>query len=531
MNRTWLVLLCQLYSLLVLVGVSVVSQPPRFLPTLVLLVLVLAITIRPLPSRFNLTIYMAVILVTPLVLALPLESRLTWPDPVIHLSAIAAISPVFYLIDHSLKENTLQTRLEMKPKPGIFVSGTFISLVVMSLIIMFVAVVIGNRVLLYTGTAFILYLAGIMLRIILTIHRSPLSAETAIIRIIAGNSGDMSLEITNKASARIHCQFGTPEDWLKIVPLAAVLKKGRIKLSLNYTPPLAGNSRPQLQAIAKDLRGLLQIYQVLEPLVFEIIPKARYAEWLARKYLQQTGSGAAGIGTPSAQTPVKATGGIEYQESRDYQPGDALKDIDWKHTLRLNQLIVKNYSNDEDSAAIIAVNLSVANDEEADNLAYNLVTAALTLARESVPAALAAYDHRGVLLTTSVNDPDETLKQSLSLLKDITRVESIARYLELADVVAIRRNIAQLKQLNTGPAERLLNILNFEYHSIEENTRSHPATMALTAAAKQVAAPATILLISQLNHDAEAIRVITEKLTRRFFNTIEVAPPVTAIPR
>ena len=531
MNRTWLVILCQIYALLVLLGVSIASTPPLFIPTLVLAMLLLATTIRPLPSRFNVTLYAAIILITPLVLALPLESRSAFPIPAIQFSAVAVILPVLYLIDHSLKQNTLQTRLEMKKKPGIYISNTSISLVVLSLIVMFISLVTGNRVLLYTGTTLLLYLAGITLNIILTIHRTPLSTDTTTVRIIAGNSSDMSTEITNSASARIHCQFGTPESWLKIVPLAAILKKGKFRLDLNYTPPLAGNSRPQIHVIAKDLRGFVQICQVLEPLVFEIIPRARYAEWLAQKYLLQAGATGTGVGTIAQETQIALAGGIEYRESRDYQPGDQMKDIDWKHTLRLNQLIVKEYTPDDDSSAIIAVNLSVGNDEEADTLAYNLVTAALTLARDNIPAALTAYNHEGVILTTGVNEPDETLKHALSLIKDITRVESIPRYLDLADVATIKRNISQLKQLNTGPAQQLLSILSFEYHSIEESTRNHPATLALSGTAKHVPAPATILLVSQLNHDAEAIKVITDKLTRRFFNTIPVVSPAKAIRR
>jgi hypothetical protein len=208
-----------------------------------------------------------------------------------------------------------------------------------------------------------------------------------------------------------------------------------------------------------------------------------------------------------------------------------MKDIDWKHSLRLNQLIVKDYSPDEDTAVIIAVNLSVGDEEEADTLAYNLITATLTLARDNVPSALAAYDHRDVVLSTGVNEPDETLRYTLSLIKDINRVKTIPRHLELADVGLIRHNIAQLQQLDTSPARRLLEIMNFEFHSIEENTRSHPATLALADTAKHVTSPGTILLISQLNHDAEAIKIITGKLTKRAFRTIPVAAPLKAIPR
>lgn len=532
MNRTLLVTLCQLYTLLLLLGTSVISEPPRFLPTLVLLVLILATTMKPLPPRLDLVIYTSAILITPLVLAQPLESRLDAPEIVIHLTSVAVVLPVLYLLDLSLRQNTLNTRLEIEKKPGLYLSGTLISIVIPPMVAMFLAVVIGNRALLYTGSTFLIYLGGVVLYVILTIHRSPLSAPTTSVRIIAGNSGDMFLDISNDASTPIHCQFGTPEPWLEIVPLAAILRKGCIRLDLSYTPPLAGNSRPQLYVITKDLRGLVQICQVLEPLVFEIIPRARYAEWLARKYLQQAGGGASGAGTvPRQETAFVLPGGIEYRESRDYRPGDSMKDIDWKHSLRLNQLIVKDYSPDEDTAVIIAVNLSVGDEEEADNLAYSLVTAALTLARNNIPSALAAYDHQDVVLSTGVNEPSDTLRHTLSLIKDINHVKSIPRYLELADVGLIRRNITQLQQLSASPARQLLEILNFEFHSIEENTRNHPATLALSDTVKHVASPGTILLISQLNHDAEAIKVITSKLTKRAFKTVPVASPLKTIPR
>jgi hypothetical protein len=532
MNRTLPLTLCQLYVLLLLLGTSVISEPPRFLPTLVLLVLVLATTLKPLPPRLEIVICTAVILMTPMALTLPLENRLVIPETGIHLISVATILPVLYLLDRSLRQHTLNTRLEIKKKPGLYLSGTLISLAIPPIVAMFLAVVIGNRTLLFTGVAFLIFLGSTTLYVILTIHRSPLSAPTTSVRIIAGNSGDMSLGITNNASTPIHCQFGTPEPWLEIMPLAAILKKGRIRLNLSYTPPLAGNSRPQLYLIVKDLRGLVQIYQVLEPLVFEIIPRARYAEWLARKYLQRAGGGAGGAGmVPREETASALTRGIEYLESRDYQPGDSMKDIDWKHSLRLNQLIVKDYSPDEDMAIIIAVNLSVGNEEEADNLAYNLVTAALTLARDNIPSALAAYDHRDVVLSTEVNEPNETLRHTLSLIKDINHVKSIPRHLELADIGLIRRNIAQLQQLSTNPARRLLEIMNFEFHSIEESTRNHPATLAISNTAKHVTSSGTILLISQLNHDAEAIKIITSKLTKRAFKTVPVAAPLKVIPR
>ena len=507
------------------------SGIPRFLSPLVLLLILLTFTIRQLHPRYNVAIHAAVIFLTPLFLAPALENVISLQPVAIHITAVVMIIPTFFLLDNSLRQNTLLTRLPVKKKEGIYFSGTFASLLMLTGIIIFISFVVNNRVLLYTGIAFMLYMISVVFGIVFTIRRSPLTAITATGRVIAGTSGDMIADLTNQASARIHCQFGSHEPWLNVAPLAAILEKGRVKLNINYTPPLAGNSRPQIQSITKDLRGFIQIYQTLEPIELRIIPRAKYAEWLARKYLERSGAGMSSAALMKLQTIIKPRGGTEYQESRDYTPGDQLKDIDWKHTLRLRQLIVKNYTNDEEPATIIAVNLVVADAEEADILSFKLITAVLTLVRENIPIALAAYNHREVVLCTNITEPDAVLKQALSLLREITLEKTVKRHLEIADITDIKRNINQLKKADSEPAQRLLSILDFKYRSIEEFTNNHPANIALSNTTKQVPAPATILIISQLNHDAEVISVISDKLSRRRFTTVAVEVPAAAIPR
>jgi hypothetical protein len=110
-------------------------------------------------------------------------------------------------------------------------------------------------------------------------------------------------------------------------------------------------------------------------------------------------------------------------------------------------------------------------------------------------------------------------------------VKKVDRHLEVADITDIKRNIGQLKKVRSEPAQRLLSIFDFKYRSIEEFTKSHPANIALSSTIKQVPAPATILLVSQLNHDAEVIKVISDKLSKRRYNTVPVEVPVKAIPR
>jgi septal ring factor EnvC (AmiA/AmiB activator) len=136
-----------------------------------------------------------------------------------------------------------------------------------------------------------------------------------------------------------------------------------------------------------------------------------------------------------------------------------------------------------------------------------------------------------VVLRTGVSEPDEILKQALLLLGEITKIKTVERHTEIADINDIKRNINQLKSAKSEPARRLLTILDFKYRSIEEFVRNHPATAALLSTTKQILAPATILFISQLNHDAEAIRVISDKLARIKFTTVMVEMPARVIPQ
>jgi uncharacterized protein (DUF58 family) len=476
-------------------------------------------------------IYAGVIFLTPLVLAPPLYRMTTLPSLAVQIITVALVLPAIYLFDYNLRQNTREIRPFMKKKTGRYVTYTFFSLLIMALTTMLLSLIINNPALLLTGITFILYLLGVMIAIFRAIPRQPFTATGKTARVIAGTTGSISLHITNQASVMMYSNFQPSETWAKINPTDVIVNREKTRLDLSYRPPLAGHSHLQLEVSSVDSRGFLQINQLLEPLQLQVIPRARYAEWLARKYMEHSGTGTMTAATIPAQAIIMPERGIDYWESRTYQPGDQLKDIDWKHTLKLSQLIVKEYIDADEQAAIIAVNLSVTDAEEADKLAFNLITAALTLARENIPTAFAVYNHRNVILSTTIIESSEIVRQALSLFRKITQVKLTDRHLEPTDIARIRRNINQLKKVESEPARRLLSILDFEHRSIEEVARSHPATIALSATTRQVASPAMILLVSQLNHDAEAIRVTTEKLARRRFTTIPVDASIRSIPR
>ncbi len=522
LSKSSIRLLCQIYLLFVLLAANTLSSLPYSPLALILLLAMLFITFRPLQPRLNIVITVAAIFLLPLVLE-PLMHYLTYTvllsPTTVQLIAVIAILPVIYLLDYNLRQNAQ----DMTPAPkvkGKHITNILRALFVSTLCILLVSLILNNRILLFTNLTLVLYLLVILIRVRRAIPRLPVDFPTIGKRVIAGTTADISLYATSKASIRLHCLFSPVDSWVEITRQRFTLNRAKIELNLTVTPPLAGPSHPQLQVSVMDPWGFIQVNQVIEPVELHVIPRARYAEWLATRFLEQIGAG----GTVAATMPPEAVlvpkRGIEYFDSRSYQPGDLLRDIDWKHTLKLNQLIVKEYIEAGEQAAIIAVNLSVTDAEEADKLAFNVITTALTLARETIPTALTVYNHEKVILTTSVIDPREILKQTLLVVKDITSVEFAHRFLQPLDISKLRRNITLLKQVTSQSAERLLSMLHFEYEAIEEAAKNHPATLALSQATEHVPLPAIIVLVSQLNHDAEALMVTTEKLSKRGFTTI-----------
>jgi len=525
MNKFPLKSLCQISVLFLLLAAIVLSALPYSVLALLLLMVMLFNTWRPLPPRINMVITVMAVFLLPLVLAPTLQylayAALLSLTTVQILTALTSL-PVIYLLDYHLRQNAESTKAFVKNRrQGRFTTYTYVALFVSTLVMLLVSFILTNSTLLFTSIIFALYLLGMLIVVLLTIPRLPIDVSTIRKRAIAGSTVNVSLHASTRALIRVHCLIRPVDPWVKIAPHRFDLSRTRTELSLTITPPLAGPSHPQLQVSVIDSRGLIQVNQLIEPVRVHVIPRAKYARWLAMKYLEQTRGGISTISAPTKAIPIPKRG-VEYSDSRSYQPGDQLKDIDWKHTLKLSQIIIKEYIEAGQQAAIIAANLSVSDAEEADKLAFNLITTALTLAHETIPTALAVYDHQRVVLTTAVTDPRDILKQTLSLVKDITSAEFTHRYLQLPNIGKLRQNIAQLRQLTSEPAQRLLGILDFEYRAIEKAAKNHPAYLALSSAAKYAPAPGIIIVVSQLNHDAEALLVTTEKLSKQQFTTLPI---------
>jgi uncharacterized protein (DUF58 family) len=485
----------------------------HFFVALILLILQIYSLYKPLRSKLNLPLVISTIILLPLTLEASAGK----------LFSIFLTVPAILLLDQSLKSNAL-TQPFSYSKTGRKPSKILKTLTTTLFALLIVSIVLLSQTLMLTCIVLMGYLITILAYITYKIPKNPLEGSKKLSRVVVGDTVEVSVPLKIRAKMPSHMLLEASHPWIRLNPSSIMLEAGEEKeINLAITPPLAGPSEPQIFALAIDPWGLTQTSQILEPVELHIIPRAKYAEWLARKYLEQTAPGtAAGAAVPPSRAVRAAKIGVEYYGSRPYQPGDSLKNVDWKHTFKLQELIVKEFVGAHGQPAIIAANLTAKDPEEADDLAYNFVTSALTLAKEAVPTALAVYNHKEVIASTHPINPREALKRAMKLTRNIKVMEYSEKFLQPPDMRRLRRTISQLKQAKIEQAQKLVEILKLEYAAIQKTAGDHPASLALTKTAENAQSPAFISVVSPWNHDAEALTVTLERLESKGYNTIIV---------
>src|SRR5712691_4550186 len=249
-----------------------------------------------------------------------------------------------------------------------------------------------------------------------------------------------------------------------------------------------------------------------------------YAAHLARAYLQQTAGGKDALAAlPQMQ---EATGtaqrGLDYYGARRYEPGDPLRDVFWKHTLKLRQLVVKERRSPQGEAVILAVNVWASTADDLDQTAYRTVVGALTLAREDVPMVFAAYTDEAIVSVTPVLSPRQAVLHALHLVGAMRQVARPTRVLQAAQLARLRRRVERLLASIISPAARLARVLQFEYRAHVTRAQQHPGYQAVLKASGYLFSPAALLVTSSGPDDPEAIELALEHLRIRGVHALTV---------
>jgi uncharacterized protein (DUF58 family) len=424
--------------------------------------------------------------------------------------------PVLLLVNNGLEQvaPTLtyhETRQVRRP------TATGITLVAILMAVLLVSLLLGSLSLLLASIALLIYFGLVGVVIVRRLPAKPVEDTRVQQRMVAGTEEHLSIKLKAHTGVGGLLFVKSPYEWLRVRPKILSFKERELVIGASLSPTLSGPSLIRLEAYATDRWGLTQVKFTLEPIELYVIPRARYAVWLANKYLAETRVGALPlISNVSAIRPVYGLRrGVEYYGSQLYQPGDSLKNIDWKHSIKYNELITKEFTEFHGQSAVILLNLAVSNAEEADELAYKAVVAAISLAAENIPAALAAYDHTGVKLTTAVLQPQELVLKSLQVVREIVTVENRMRYLNPPDVTRLVANISRMRSVESKASSVMVQLLQMEYKNLASGAGQNPATRALTEVFARVDPQANIIIISHRNHDAEAIAFNTFRLARQ----------------
>lgn len=424
--------------------------------------------------------------------------------------------PVLFLVNDRLEETaellTVQeTRYARRP------TNICMTLLLIAIVVLCVSLLMGSLSLVLASVTVIIYFVIIGIIILRRLPLKPVVETQVQHRMVAGTEDHLNIKLTNKTRAGGLLFLESPYEWLKVNPNVLSLKQHQLTIKVSLSPTLAGPSIIKVKGKAIDHWGLVQINFELEPINLYVIPRARYAAWLARRYLAETKAGALPIITNiEAMKPLYGLRrGVEYYGSQLYQPGDNLKNIDWKHSAKYNELISKEFSEFQGQSAVILINLAVSNAEEADKLAYNIIVTAISLAQENIPAALAVYNHEGVTLTTATLQPRQLLTHSLRIAQEMVTFINPIKYLKPPNITKLRGNISRLRSTNGKAVEVLSQLLQLEYKNLDKAARLNPATKALTEAFNKVDKQSNIVIISNRNHDAEALAFNTFNFTRK----------------
>ena len=490
----------RIYIAACLIAAAVLSPPAlAFVPTL-LAVAYLFFWWRPFHPAANLIADYFALFAIPVLLSQAVPGQLAW------LFGL----PVLAILTRDLETAAEATSPQPSARQRV-PTRAGIGLPLIAFVAILTSLAFGSLVLLLTSLEAAIFLAALFAMVLRKMPRKPLE-ETAIDeRVVAGSKAEVSVALTPKTDAGGAVFLESPYSWMKIRPELLSLREKSLSFILTLTPPLSGPSGLTVTGYAIDRWGLTQTQFAMEPVRLHVIPRAQYAAWLAKRYLAEARAGTLPLlsTVASVRTLYGLRTGIEYYGSQLYQPGDSLKNIDWKHSIKYNKLISKEFAELRGQPAILLVNLAAGDAEEADKQSHDIVMAALSLAREQIPTTLAAYDGEAVRLVTSALQPQVLVARALDITGEVKIIGKPTRYLQPADIVRLRANIRRLQSVESDPAQALARLLQLEYQSLKTAAVGHPAAKALLAAFEKTGDQASVVVVSRLNHDAEAVMFST----------------------
>jgi hypothetical protein len=328
--------------------------------------------------------------------------------------------------------------------------------------------------------------------------------------------------VASRDGSRVHVLLGSAAGDAVLTPERFRLESSGVMLTVEVTPSLGGPTVIRVVSVVSDGWGLLCVRQELTVLHIDVIPRARVARRAARLFLEGRGNVrglSASVLSRAVRRFLASGGGVEYLSSRLYAPGDTVRDVDWKHTAKLQKLTVKTYADESNPVGLMAVNLVVSDAEEADRLVYELISAALTVAQMSLKCVIASYDDGVVHVLSAPLDGKDLVKQALAAGRGLVFGSRWSRVLKVVGLHDVARARARLQDVRSNAGVRLREVLGLEEQAVRHLVGAHPAGSLLETGQRRFS-PGWCVAISNMSHDAEAVVTGIREMERRGVRTL-----------
>ncbi len=503
-NSKTLALMLRIYVIGAL-GVSALLTPlPLTLAPCVLIVLHLGLIWRS-PLKFALiinsfTFYAIALMIIPLV------------GPYV---ACLPPLPVLLLINKSLRQ-TAELNVRSYTLHRIYPTRTLVVLAKTNLGVFALGMILNNIAVIITCSVLVIYIGILALLAFKNISVQPIVTDQSLLRIIAGSRIDRTI--------KIKCDINGGMLFLESLYPGITLERTRIPLTIGemsikvtIMAALSGPHSIKFLACVTDHLGLIQNTFYLQPISLHIIPRAKYAAWFANKYIRETKPGMLPLtsNVNSLKSPLGPKTGVEYYGSRPHQPGDSLRSVDWRHSVRYQQLVTKEFHELLGRPTALLVDMGAKDAEEVDKLAHKIVTTSFSLAYEGITAVIAAYDRNAVKLVTGILDPKAMVSESIRLVKDIATEKTLSRFLAYADIGIIKADIRRLSSKNSPQTRALGQLLAYEHSNLVKNSAVHPASQALWRALGRLGVQSNVVSISGSGGNTQALAIQLSTLASR----------------
>ncbi|HAS27911.1 MAG TPA: hypothetical protein DCR59_01760, partial [Dehalococcoidia bacterium] len=170
--------------------------------------------------------------------------------------------------------NALKTyRPHTKRRP----TTLYMVLSIITLSVLAISLLLFNLALVIACSVIAIYLICLTIIILKRSPGCPVKEEQIEIRILAGNTEEVEINLNPLTNFGMALFFESENDWVKVKTKRIYLKHKKESVQLSITPALSGPSFTELKGYAIDQWGLFQSSFKIEPVKLVVVPRARFA--------------------------------------------------------------------------------------------------------------------------------------------------------------------------------------------------------------------------------------------------------------